>query len=179
MLLIFTLCSNTSNVFLKKIPPFSLQEKGGIFFNILDSFCVIKIMNTTQQYPLVTVGAVIFNPNKEVFLIRTHKWHNKYGLPGGKIEIGETTAQALTREIKEETNLDIQNIEFVMTQEVIFSEEFYKKMHFIFFNYTCEITDFQEVILNDEAQEYLWISIEKALQLPLNQPTKALLEKIL
>ncbi len=136
-------------------------------------------MNTIQNYPLVTVGAVIFNLNKEIFLIRTHKWHHKYGLPGGKIEIGESNTQALTREIKEETNLDIQNIQFVMTQEIIFSEEFYKKMHFIFFNYTCEITNKQNVILNDEAQEYLWISMEKALELPLNQPTRLLLEQII
>ncbi len=133
---------------------------------------------TTQNYPLVTVGAVIFNPKKEIFLIKTHKWNNKYGLPGGKIEVGETNTQALIREIKEETNLQIQNIEFVMTQEVIFSEEFYKKMHFIFFNYTCSTIDDNNVILNDEAQSYVWISLENAFELPLNQPTRTLLEQI-
>jgi hypothetical protein len=31
------------------------------------------------------------------------------------------------------------------------------------------------VVLNDEAQEFPWLSIDDALCLPLNQPTKALI----
>ncbi len=41
--------------------------------------------------PLATVGALIFNSKNEVLMIRTHKWSNKWGIPGGKIKWGETS----------------------------------------------------------------------------------------
>ena len=57
--------------------------------------------------PLATVGALIFNAEGEVLMIRTHKWSNKWGIPGGKIKWGETSEAALRREIKEETGLKV------------------------------------------------------------------------
>ena len=97
-----------------------------------------------QKYPLVTVGAAIFNTQDEVLLVKTHKWHHKYGLPGGKVELGEPAEQALIREIKEETNLHITDIQFVLHQEVIYSDEFYKPAHFIFLNYRCQTSRSEE-----------------------------------
>ena len=41
--------------------------------------------------PIVTVGALIFNAAGEVLMIRTHKWSNLWGIPGGKIKWGETS----------------------------------------------------------------------------------------
>ena len=57
--------------------------------------------------PLATVGALIFNSKNEVLMIRTHKWSNLWGIPGGKIKWGETSEAALRREILEETGLKI------------------------------------------------------------------------
>jgi ADP-ribose pyrophosphatase YjhB (NUDIX family) len=136
-------------------------------------------MEKNKEYPLTTVGALIFNQEKKILLVKTHKWKGKYGLPGGKIDLGETAIMALHRELKEEVNLSIQNINFLLLQEVIFSEEFYKPKHFIFLNYTCETVGNEEVILNEEAQEFLWIFPKEALDLPLNTPTKLLIEMYL
>ena len=134
---------------------------------------------STQAYPIPTVGATIFNTNNQLLLIKTHKWHHKYGLPGGKIDVGETSEQALIREIKEETNLDIGEIEFILAQDVVFSEEFYKPKHFIFLNYRCKTNNLpEEVILNEEAQSYAWVSPEEALTMDLNTPTRLLIEEV-
>lgn len=133
-----------------------------------------------QTYPITTVGATIFNQEGKLLLIKTHKWNHKYGLPGGKIEVGETSKQALAREIKEETRLDIFDIEFILAQDVIFSEEFYKPKHFIFLNYRCQTNHHpHEVVLNDEAQSYVWVLPEEALQMDLNRPTKLLIEEVI
>jgi hypothetical protein len=35
-----------------------------------------------------------------------------------------------------------------------------------------------EVQLNDEAQEFRWLSLGEAKRLPLNQPTRVLLDRI-
>jgi len=45
--------------------------------------------------------------------MKSHKWHDAYVIPGGHIELGETAEEALRREIKEETALDIYGIEFI------------------------------------------------------------------
>jgi len=55
------------------------------------------------------VSAIIINHNQEILLIHRIKNGNQYYvLPGGGIESNETETSAVIREIKEETNLDIQ-----------------------------------------------------------------------
>ena len=126
---------------------------------------------TKQQYPEPTVGALIFNKENKVFLMTSPKWKDKYVIPGGHIELGETIEQALKREIKEETNLDIYDIEFVMLQEFVFEEDFYEKRHFIFLDHICK-TDDNEVILNKEGSSYIWVDIDEALDLSVEPYTK-------
>jgi ADP-ribose pyrophosphatase YjhB (NUDIX family) len=128
--------------------------------------------------PIVTVGALVFNADGRVLMIRTHKWSNLWGIPGGKIKWGEPSPAALRREIKEETNLDITNIEFVLVQDCIDSKEFYREAHFVLLNYTCQCAGKPAVSLNDEAREFRWVTMEQALALPLNQPTRCLLTSL-
>jgi len=132
-----------------------------------------------EQYPITTVGAAIFNSRNEALMIRTHKWSNLWGIPGGKIKFGESSEDALRREIKEETNLDIDQIEFELAQDCIHSKEFYRDAHFVLLNYSCQAAQHEPVQLNSEAQEYKWLSLRDAMKLPLNAPTKILLEALL
>jgi ADP-ribose pyrophosphatase YjhB (NUDIX family) len=129
-----------------------------------------------DAFPITTVGALIFNPAREVLMIRTHKWSDLWGIPGGKIKWGETAEDALVREIKEETNLDVTNIQFAMVQDCIRSKEFFKEAHFVLLNYTCD-TNSTAVTLNDEAEEFQWLLPARSLEvLELNTPTRILLE---
>jgi phosphoglycolate phosphatase len=125
--------------------------------------------------PIATVGALIYNAAGEVLLIRTHKWSNLWGIPGGKIKWGETAVDALRREIKEETDLGVTRIEFVLVQDCIHSKEFYRDAHFVLLNYTCRCTGEPTVKLNHEAREFRWVPPAQALELALNQPTRRLL----
>jgi ADP-ribose pyrophosphatase YjhB (NUDIX family) len=129
--------------------------------------------------PLATVGALIFNGTGEVLMIRTHKWSNLWGIPGGKIKWGEPSADALRREIAEETGLTVEHIEFVLVQDCIHSKEFYRDAHFVLLNYTCRCVGQPHVILNDEAREARWVTMAEASRLPLNTPTRKLLEAVM
>ena len=128
--------------------------------------------------PIVTVGALISNDAGEVLLVRTHKWSNLWGIPGGKVKWGEPAQTALRREIKEETALDITDIAFGLCQDCIHSKEFYRDAHFILLNYTALAPGDQPVTLNDEAQEFRWLNLGAALKLPINVPTRRLLEAV-
>jgi phosphoglycolate phosphatase len=141
----------------------------------------LSLSNTTQQnIPISTVGALIFNGADEVLMIRTHKWSNKWGIPGGKIKWGETSESALRREIKEETGLKVTDIEFVLVQDCIHSKEFYHDAHFVLLNYTCCCAGKNpRVKLNDEGQEFRWVKLAEAKKLKLNKPTKILIDAVL
>jgi phosphoglycolate phosphatase-like HAD superfamily hydrolase/ADP-ribose pyrophosphatase YjhB (NUDIX family) len=135
--------------------------------------------------PIATVGGLVFNDPGLVLMVRTRKWSNLWGIPGGKIKGGEPSEDALRRELLEETGLEVADIRFVMVQDCIASTEFYRDAHFLLLNYTCRCgggdgTDAgPPVRLNDEAQAYRWVTLEQALQLPLNTPTRVLLEAVI
>lgn len=123
-----------------------------------------------QQFPEPCVGALIFNKEGKIFLMKSHKYNNQYVIPGGHVELGETMEDALKREIKEETGLKIYDLEFLGHQEFIFDKVFWKKKHFIFLDFACK-TDSPKVVLNGEGQEYLWVTIKEALSLPVEPYT--------
>ena len=128
-----------------------------------------------MERPLTTVGALIRNPDEQVLLIRTHKWRDTWGVPGGKVEYGETLKNALKREVLEETGLNLVRTYWGPVQEAVMSPEFYKDAHFILLNFIA-LTEDTEVALNDEAQRYVWVTPEGALNYDLNAPTRVLLE---
>jgi len=129
-------------------------------------------------HPVVTVGALIFDSSGRVLIVRTHKWSNLWGIPGGKTKYGETSVDALRREIREETALEIADIEFVLVQDCIHSEEFYRDAHFVLLNYRCRVVGSTDVRLNDEAREFKWVAMDEALEMNINRPTRVLIERV-
>ena len=123
-----------------------------------------------QQYPEPTVGALIFDREGKLFLMKSHKWKGRYCLPGGHVELGERLVEAVKREVKEETNLDICDIEFICFQEFVYDEQFWEPSHFLFFDYACR-TEATDVRLNAEAEEYVWVTLEETQKLPVEHYT--------
>jgi len=129
----------------------------------------------TQQFPEPTFGIFIFNPQGEVLLLRSHKWPGAYVVPGGHVELGERLEAAAAREALEETGLQVHDLEFIHFQQFIYDPAFWKQRHFIFFDFAAR-TESTAVVMNDEAQEYLWVQPQAALALGLDGYTRASLE---
>jgi nucleoside triphosphatase len=131
-----------------------------------------------QIFPEPTVGAFIFNPHGELLLLKSHKWPGRYVVPGGHVELGERNEEAVIRESKEETGLDVYEIEFINFQEFIYDPSFWKPKHFIFFDYACK-TDSTDVHLNDEAEEYIWVPFSASVELPLDAYTRTSINRLM
>jgi ADP-ribose pyrophosphatase YjhB (NUDIX family) len=75
---------------------------------------------------LVGSGTLIFNEDNEVLLIKRTD-NNKWGIPGGSCELGESFEEAAIREAYEETGIMINSLH-------LFSVFSGKEMHFIYPN---------------------------------------------
>jgi nucleoside triphosphatase len=130
-----------------------------------------------QSFPEPTVGAFVFNPEGLLLLVRSHKWRGKWVVPGGHLELGERLENAVLREVREETGLEVTDIRFINFQECIYDEAFWKRRHFVFFDYTCRSRR-NTVQLNSEAEAYKWVSLEEAAEMDLDAYTRVSLQVI-
>lgn len=129
--------------------------------------------------PLVTVGGLVIAPDGEILLVRSKKWNYLFSLPGGKVEWGEPREKAFAREIREETSLEVTNIRFAMVQDCIFSTEFWKESHFVMNDFIADLADTcskEDVKLNDEAEDFIWVPPEKALSMTLHHECRNLVQ---
>lgn len=125
--------------------------------------------------PVVCVGALVWGPGERVLLVETTKWRGLWGVPGGKVDWGETLEAAVVREFREETGLNLTGVRYAQTQEAVLSPEFHKPAHLLlvdFFARTASLT----VTPNEEIVDWSWATLEEALTLPLNTYTRTLVE---
>ena len=85
---------------------------------------------------VIEVVAAIIKKEDKIFITRRSygEFADMWEFPGGKIELGETRDDALIREIKEELELDINNLEYLSTVEYD-----YPNFHLIMHCFICEI----------------------------------------
>lgn len=98
--------------------------------------------------PRVRVAGILIEDDK-ILLIEHKKNDKKYWLiPGGGVDWGESTSEALVREYKEETNLDIEIEKFLFISEAIAPD---KEKHVINLYFQIKKLDnYAEMKLGDE-----------------------------
>ena len=125
-----------------------------------------KQLKRAEKDPSVVVGVFVFNKKGEILFFSAPKWGGAYTLPGGHIDVGETIEESVVREVKEETGLDVVNVEFISTLEFINDKRFVNGVrHIIGLNHKAEVKDEnQPVVLNEEGTEYVWLKPEEAIK---------------
>ncbi|HEX2916882.1 MAG TPA: NUDIX domain-containing protein, partial [Edaphobacter sp.] len=95
-----------------------------------------KAVRSGREYPLapiVGVAAVVLHQS-HVLLIRRGREPllGAWSLPGGALELGETTAEGIVREVFEETGVHIKPVEIVATLDrIVRDEEERVRFHYV------------------------------------------------
>ncbi len=116
--------------------------------------------------------AVVLRQGDQVLLVRHHKQGMKYWLlPGGGLEIGETIEECARRELKEETQLDIDVGDFLFMNESIPPDH---HRHVVNLYYEGKIIGGELKMGNDEAlYEVGFVDIEQIPELTFFPNVKA------
>ena len=132
-----------------------------------------------ENYIRVGIGVMILNENK---ILLGHRGKNKkdtggiyevdcWTLPGGKQEYNETFLDGAKREVKEETNLDIEDLELFGAADDIQPDRHYITMHVIAKKHNGE----PQVMEPAKEDEWKWFDLDN-LPKNLYSPSKKFIE---
>jgi ADP-ribose pyrophosphatase YjhB (NUDIX family) len=113
---------------------------------------------TYPQRPFLAVSAAIIRDGKVLVVRRARKpAQHLYSFPGGVVETGETLIQAVTREVHEETALDIEPVALAGHREVIVRDPQNRvERHFVILSFAARWRS-GEVVLNEELDDARWL----------------------
>jgi 8-oxo-dGTP diphosphatase len=130
------------------------------------------------DYPIVGVGAIIIK-GQEVLLARRGKepGYGEWSIPGGAVKLGETLEEAVIREVREETNLEVRVEEMVEVLERIFRDPQGKvRYHYVLVDFLCEHLSGEANPASD-AMETRWVPGSKIPLQSLPGRTKRVIQK--
>jgi ADP-ribose pyrophosphatase YjhB (NUDIX family) len=113
---------------------------------------------TYPQRPYLAVSAAIIRERK-VFVVRRARDPalNLYTLPGGAVEAGETLIEAVIREVREETSLEIEPVALAGHREVINRDaKGHIERHFVILCFASRWLG-GEPALNEELDDARWL----------------------
>ncbi len=146
----------------KSLPPLEIKSNESKIHKLWEDLMV--------PGSVVATGAIIEHQpknnrkEKEILLVKTHKWGNRYSIVGGKVRRSERLQQALLREVREETKLNGIVGAHICTFDQIKNSGYYKGgIQHIFVDNIVSVKS-KKVTLNEEAQDYIWALPSEALQ---------------
>jgi 8-oxo-dGTP diphosphatase len=104
--------------------------------------------------PQVAVGAVVVRDGAVLLIRRGHgPAAGEWSVPGGRVDAGEGLHEAVVREVREETGLDVVVDRFLGWVERIDDED-----HFVILDFACvPLEDGQLLTAGDDAAEAAWV----------------------
>jgi ADP-ribose pyrophosphatase YjhB (NUDIX family) len=116
-----------------------------------------KIQREFPPVPLVGVGAVIVDAGRVLVIRRgSEPLKGHWSLPGGLLELGETLAEGVIRETREETGLDVEPLELVELIDRIIRDGDRVRYHYVIADYLCRVRGGQLRAASDAA-EARWV----------------------
>lgn len=130
------------------------------------------------KYPKVAVGAIVFNEDKVLLVLRGKPpAENLWSIPGGSVELGETLQEATEREIREETGITIRAREPVYTFDVLEKDNKGNvRFHYVIVDLAADYVS-GELRPGDDAIDVRWFSAGEVNKLKVSEATRKLLNE--
>ena len=127
---------------------------------------------------MVGVGALIFRLDRILMAQRGKEPLKGYwSLPGGALELGESLADGVRREVREETGLEIRPLKvFEIFERIIRDGSGAPEYHYVLIDYICRITG-GELRPGDDVCAVEWVRRRDLDQLQITEGTLAVIEK--
>ncbi len=130
------------------------------------------------QRPLVGVGAIVFK-GKEVLLVR--RGHppaeGAWAFPGGLVELGESSAQAIRREVREECGISIEPVELAgLFEPIVIDEDGRVRYHYVVLDFLARYVG-GDLKAASDVWEARWVSPDRIDRYPLSDDARRLLER--
>jgi len=135
-----------------------------------------------SPHVLVAVGAVIEDDKGRILLVK-HKqerggyWQGKWICPGGKLEFGEKIKEGIRREVREETNLEVELVTPLVPFDRVVKVDGKTSLHVIYIDYVARSVSGELKVASD-AGEALWVEKENIPNMwqELHEDTQRLLK---
>ena len=128
--------------------------------------------------PLIGVGAVIVCNGR--ILLEKRKGEpgkGKWSIPGGLVELGERAEQTVIREVREETNLEVESPELIdVVDSITFDEDGRIKYHFVIIDYFVKLKG-GTVKAADDAAELKWVPFNEVEKYDLTKTFRAFFQR--
>jgi ADP-ribose pyrophosphatase YjhB (NUDIX family) len=130
------------------------------------------------EHPVVGVGAVVVRDGRALIVKRAHEPRKgEWSLPGGLLELGESLQEAVRREIKEETTLDVTVGPIIETFDRVHRDDRGRiRYHFVIVDFVCW-PDGGEAVPASDADGVAWVSVNEIDDYAVNAHAKAVIEK--
>jgi 8-oxo-dGTP diphosphatase len=118
-------------------------------------------MRNGMRNPIPAVAAIILR-DREVLLVKrgAEPALGKWSVPGGSVEIGETLEEALKREVREETGLEIQVGTLAGVCDLIVRREVEIRFHYVLIDYFATVVSGEPVAATD-VSECRWVPLDQ------------------
>jgi ADP-ribose pyrophosphatase YjhB (NUDIX family) len=100
----------------------------------------IKTKREYPEHPIVGVGGVVIHRNRALLIRRgCEPLKGEWSIPGGMLELGETLAEGVRRELQEETGLEVEPLEIVAAFDRLTWEGNRVRYHYVIVDYVCRM----------------------------------------
>lgn len=128
--------------------------------------------------PVVGVGAIIISDGRILLeKRRSEPGRGKWSVPGGLVELGESPENAVIREVKEETGLEVYDPKLIdVVNSVVFDEAGKVKYHFIIINYFLKLKG-GDLGAYDDAEAVQWVSLSDVEKFDITETFRGFIKR--